>query len=388
MISDQELVAACSQGSQDAFRRLVDKHWAGVVRTVSPLLKDPDDVEDAAQEAFIRACRRLDELKDPDKLPAWLHAIARNAARKMLRQRRLEQQRLPEYELGRSVADPDLGSLLEYRELKALVNTLAPPDRAVVTLFYLTGMELNRIAERLEIPVGTAKSRLHRSRRLMRERIRDMTPESHERTDPLSGPPRDVIGGMRGFINWQVVPADPELSSWRPPAWADREALEKTWRMEGNAIVGDSTELGEKSPPLIAGEPTWTDYELSFLMTPISGGNAQVAFRMSADERSYLFDFLLGWQSVAISRVIDGRFTPLSVGEPRPSHGAGVRGPDRRPRGLSHLVRRREAGQPAYGRDLPHGCLRPFGVGVQHGFPGRALPPAALRWLSPSIATG
>ena len=208
MISDQDIVAGCSQGSQDAFRRLVDKHWAGVVRTVSPLLGDPDDVEDAAQEAFIRACRRLDELKDPDRLPAWLHAIARNAARKMLRQRRLEQQRLPEYELSRSVADPDLGSLLGYRDLKALVNTLAPPDRAVVTLFYLAGMELNRIAERLDIPVGTAKSRLHRSRRLMRERTRAMTSKPQECTDPLSRPPRDVIGGMRGLINWQVVPAD------------------------------------------------------------------------------------------------------------------------------------------------------------------------------------
>ena len=313
MTSDQELVAGYRQGSQDAFRRLVDKHWAGVVRTVSPLLDDPDDVEDAAQEAFIRACRRLDELKDPDRLPAWLHAIARNAARKMLRQRRLEQQRLPEYELSRSVADPDLGSLFGYRDLKALVNTLAPPDRAVVTLFYLSGMELKRIAERLDIPAGTAKSRLHRSRRLMRERTRAMTSKPQECTDPLSRPPRDVIGGMRGLINWQVVPADPELSSWRPPAWSDREALEKTWRMEGNAIVG-SGESGEDPPWLIAGEPTWTDYELSFLVTPISGGNAQVAFRMSADDRSYyLFDFLLGWQAVGLYRVIDGRLIKLSV---------------------------------------------------------------------------
>ena len=313
MTSDQDIVAGCRQGSQDAFRRLVDKHWAGVVRTVSPLLGDPDDVEDAAQEAFIRACRRLDELKEPDRLPAWLHAIARNAARKMLRQRRLEQQRLPEHELSRGVADADLGSVFGYRDLKALVNTLAPPDRAVVTLFYLVGMELNRIAERLDIPVGTAKSRLHRSRRLMRERIRNMSRESQERTDSPESSPRDVIGGMRGLINWQVVPADEELTSWRPPSWSDREALEKTWRMEGNAIVG-SGEAGEDPPSLIAGEPTWTDYELSFLMTPISGGNAQVAFRISADERSYyLFDFLLGWQAVGIYRVIDGRLTKLSV---------------------------------------------------------------------------
>ena len=314
MFSDQELVASCKQGSQDAFGRLVDKYWASVVGTVLPLLGDPDDVEDAAQETFIRAYRCLDDLKDPDKLPAWLHTIARNAARKMLRQRRLEQQRLPEYELRNDLPESDLLAPLEYRELKALVNSLAPPDRAVVTLFYLAGMELNRIAEQLNIPVGTAKSRLHRSRKLMRERIRDMAPKSHERTSSLETSPRDVIGGMRGIINWQVVPADEGLSCWRSPAWANQDALEKTWRMEGNAIVGDGRELGEESPSLIAGEPTWTDYELSFLMTPISGGNAQVGFRMSADESGfYMLDFLLGWQAVAISRVIDRRVTKLSV---------------------------------------------------------------------------
>ena len=314
MTSDQELVAGCRQGSQDAFRRLVDKHWAGVVRAVAPVLGDPDEVEDAAQEAFIRACRRLDELQDPDRLPAWLHAIARNAARKMMRQRRLEQLRLPEYELSRDAPDPDLGTPLQYRDLKALVNSLAPPDRAVVTLFYLSGMELNRIAERLHIPAGTAKSRLHRSRRQMRERMRNMAPKTEERTGSPESAPRDVIGGMRGLINWEVVPVDEGLTSWRPPAWSDRDALEKTWRMEGNAIVGESGDPGEEPPPLIAGEPTWTDYELSFLMTPISGGNAQVAFRISADERSwYLFDFLLGWQAVGLYRVVDGRLTKLSV---------------------------------------------------------------------------
>lgn len=314
MFSDQELVANCKQGSQDAFGRLVDKYWASVVGTVSPFLGDPDDVEDAAQEAFIRAYRCLDDLKDPDKLPAWLHAIARNVARKVLRQKRLEQQRLPDYELKSDLLNSDLQVPLEYRELRALVNSLAPPDRAVVTLFYLSGMELNRIAEQLNIPIGTAKSRLHRSRKLMRERIRDMAPKSHQRTDPLNKSPRDVIGGMRGLINWQVVPVDEELSSWRPPAWSDQNALKKTWRMEGNAIVGTSGKPSKEPPSLIAGEPTWTDYELSFLMTPISGGNAQVGFRMSADERSYyLFDFLLGWQAVGIYRVIDGWLTKLSV---------------------------------------------------------------------------
>ena len=64
----------------------------------------------------------------------------------------------------------------------------------------------------------------------------------------------------------------------------------------------------------MAGEPAWSDYELSFLMTPVSGGNAQAAFRLSEDGRNfYLLDFLLGWQAVAVSRVVDGRVTKLSV---------------------------------------------------------------------------
>ena len=128
MFSDQELVARCNQGSQDAFRLLVDRHWASVVRTVSSLLGDPDDVEDAAQEAFILACRRLDDLKDPVKLPAWLHTIALNAARKALRQKRLERERLPEYELRNELPASDLQARLDYRGLKVLVNSLAPPD--------------------------------------------------------------------------------------------------------------------------------------------------------------------------------------------------------------------------------------------------------------------
>ena len=118
----------------------------------------------------------------------------------MLRQKRLERERLPEYELRNDLLASDLQASLDYRELKVLVNSLAPPDRAVVTLFYLAGMELNRIAEQLGIPVGTAKSRLHRSRRPMRERIRDMARKSHERTPSPETSPRDVIGGMRGLI--------------------------------------------------------------------------------------------------------------------------------------------------------------------------------------------
>ena len=314
MLSDRELVAQCKQGRQEAFRTLVDRHWSTVVGAVSAILRDPDDVEDVAQETFIQACRHLRDLKDPDKLPAWLNSVARNAARKSLRQRRLARDRLPEYELKCDLLDFDPPAVLEYRELRAQINRLPAPDRAAVNLFYLAGLEVDRIAKLLCVPPGTVKSRLHRARNRLRERMVEMAKSSTDRTVPSDAPTREVIAGMRGTITWDGILIDDSLSAWRPPADKSRDDLEKTWRVDGNAIVGDSREFGENAPVLIAGDPTWADYELSLLITPISGGNAQVRFRLSEDERSwYLLDFLLGWQAVAISRVMEGRLTKLSV---------------------------------------------------------------------------
>ena len=96
------------------------------------ILADTDAAEDATQEAFIAAHRRLEELREPDKLAAWLGAIARNVARNYLRQHKLEQERFSRDRevveaLATTIGAPD--QEFSYENVRTAVRSLAPPDR-------------------------------------------------------------------------------------------------------------------------------------------------------------------------------------------------------------------------------------------------------------------
>ncbi len=311
--SDSELVLRANSGDQEAFGILVNRYWAEVAANTRKILHGQEDAHDATQETFLRAYRHLGELRDARKVGPWLRKIAQNVARKSVRQSELAQRRLPPHELREDLARiADSGLPIGYREAKIVLGTLRPPDRTVVNLFYLIGFDIARIANTLDIPEGTVKSRLHRARRQLRERIKAMNEEARSTAEQDHG--RDVICGMRGQINWSKIPLDDELSAWRPPLSADEKEIKSTWSRSGDAIVGDSRELGESAPVLIGGDQSWSDFELSVLITPVSACNAQVMFRYSDVEKNwYMFDMLLGWQAIAISRMEGGRLTKLSV---------------------------------------------------------------------------
>lgn len=99
------------------------------------------------------------------------------------------------------------------------------------------------------------------------------------------------------------------LEGWLPGTQAE----EKLWQRSGDAIIGEDAE-GKRGRQLFVGDNSWKNYEFSVLITPISGGNAQVFFRVSEDRKSwYLLDLLLGWQAIAISKVDPGGLQKLSV---------------------------------------------------------------------------
>ncbi len=307
-VSDRELVVRCLGGDPSAFGLIVDKYWPQTIRVMRSILADTDAAEDATQEAFIAAHRRLEELREPDKLAAWLGAIARNVARKHLRQHKLEQERFGRDRevveaLATTIGAPD--QEFSYENVRTAVRSLAPPDRYTIVLFYFVGLKIERIADELSVPIGTVKSRLNRARKQLRERMENMAEGTQENYKM-----RDVIGGMDGKINWHKLTNDDILASWR---LAGNTAVATAWKKEGNAIIGDDGGRGD-APILVSDASNWSDFELSLLLTPISGGNAQVAFRLSETGSSYyLFDMLLGWKAIAISRVIKGHLTKLSV---------------------------------------------------------------------------
>lgn len=139
------------------------------LRETQRLLRDRDAAEDAAQEAVVRAWKARDSCRDALRATGWLRAIAANEARRVGAQR--ARRRYFEPLDGRDVIDPRtppteerLGDLA----VAQLLSVLPPRDRRLMQLRYLAGLSQTEIARSLDIPEGTVKTRLHRTRGLLR----------------------------------------------------------------------------------------------------------------------------------------------------------------------------------------------------------------------------
>jgi len=170
-VDQRAILERAQQGDERAFGVLVDVHLARLDATARLILRDPDLARDAVQECLIRAWRGLPNLRDPERLEAWLYRLTANACFDVLRQQR---RRPIEVELAKSDGPvvPDYSAALVEAELiHRALGRLDPGQRAVVALHFLVGMPLTEVAATLRIPVGTAKSRLHQSLVVMRATV-------------------------------------------------------------------------------------------------------------------------------------------------------------------------------------------------------------------------
>ena len=162
------LVERARRGDRQAFADLARASGARLDATARLILRDPDLAEDAVQETLIRAWRGLPGLRDPATFDHWLHSLVARASIDLIRKRK---RRVIEVEL--SPADEsstvDASTLIADRDqLERALARLEPEVRAVVVLYFYLDLPLARIADVLGVPVGTVKSRLHRSLGLMR----------------------------------------------------------------------------------------------------------------------------------------------------------------------------------------------------------------------------
>jgi RNA polymerase sigma-70 factor (ECF subfamily) len=165
---DAALVDAARAGSSDAFGVLVDRYRAPVVRLAYRLTRDPDEAKDIAQDAFLRAFRRLDDFRPGRPFAGWLFVIARNASLDALRRRRRAAAVAPPealLELG-----PEELALQEEeaRRVRAALDALPEHYRMVLELYYVSGLRYREIAEALHIPIGTVKTYISRAKRRLR----------------------------------------------------------------------------------------------------------------------------------------------------------------------------------------------------------------------------
>jgi len=175
MDADHALAASLAADLDGAFRDLVTAHEDRLYTIALRLLGDPRDAEEVAQEVFLRVHRSIREFRGEAKLSTWLYAITSrlclNRMRAPGRGRRAGEQALGRVANGH----PNPGVMLEAGEIQAALHrAIAELDeerRIVVVLRDLHGLAYEEIAAALELPLNTVRSRLHRARMELKERL-------------------------------------------------------------------------------------------------------------------------------------------------------------------------------------------------------------------------
>lgn len=182
---DHQLIAAFKNGSMDAMEKIVEKYEKGIFNFGLKMCGHLQDAEDITQETFLSAFRYLEDFREETKLRNWLFKIAARACIRKRRKKKCE----PDYELSLDAfmtpegpakyeipdwtEDPS-GNLLR-AELKEIieraVRSLPPKYRLVFNLRDVEGFSTEETAQILEISTQSVKTRLHRARIFLREKI-------------------------------------------------------------------------------------------------------------------------------------------------------------------------------------------------------------------------
>ena len=167
-MDQRDLVERAKRGDHDAFATLAGDAIARLDAAARLILRDPELARDGVQDGYLRAWRTLPALRDPDRFDAWLRRLIVHSCIDMMRRRR---HRAIEVDLTPIdvAGGGDFTSTIVDRDLvEEALRHLDPEWRAVVVMHYFLGMPLPEVATALGIPLGTAKSRLHRSILAMR----------------------------------------------------------------------------------------------------------------------------------------------------------------------------------------------------------------------------
>jgi RNA polymerase sigma-70 factor, ECF subfamily len=188
--ADALLVEQFKRGDMRAFEMLVVKYQRRIERLIGRMVRDPDLVQDIAQDTFIRAYRALPQFRGESAFYTWLYRIAVNSAKRSLHDMKRDpvivhsamQSAQDDDETLRpldELTDPETPeSVLASREIAATVNAaveaLSEDLRQAITLREIEGLSYEEIAELMNCPIGTVRSRIYRAREAIAERLRPM----------------------------------------------------------------------------------------------------------------------------------------------------------------------------------------------------------------------
>ena len=181
-MSDTDLIRSARSGDPAAWEAILTEHYQPVFRLAYLIVGDPDDADDVAQEAFIRAHRYFRRYDETRPLRPWLFSIAANLARNRRRSlgryyaavRRLFRQRETQTKPG---IEARMAARLESHRLWQAVRQLPEDDQNVIYLRFFLELPVKEAAETLDVAPGTVKSRLSRALERLRTVIGDQYPD-------------------------------------------------------------------------------------------------------------------------------------------------------------------------------------------------------------------
>ena len=184
---DSQLVARAQRGDKRAFELLVEKYQRKLGRLLARFIRDPAEVEDVTQEAFIKAYRALPAFRGDSAFYTWLYRIGINTAKNYLMalgrraptSTEVEAEDAEGFEDGEQLRDintPEsvLLSTEIARTVNATIDELPEELRTAIQLREIEGMSYEDIARIMDCPIGTVRSRIFRAREAIAERLRPL----------------------------------------------------------------------------------------------------------------------------------------------------------------------------------------------------------------------
>jgi RNA polymerase sigma-70 factor (ECF subfamily) len=166
-----DLVTRTQRGDQQAFEALVLQSHTRLQAVAIGILRDAHLAEDAVQQAMLGIWRDIGDLRDPAKFECWSYRLLVRICHTEAKRKRTRQADIPAQMAEEPVAADAYGSIIERDQLERAFDHLSVDQRTIIVLHYLMDMTLDRIAETLEIPPGTAYSRISRAMDAMRAAI-------------------------------------------------------------------------------------------------------------------------------------------------------------------------------------------------------------------------
>lgn len=167
------LVRLAQQGDREAFGQIVEQFDATVYSIVFKRLRDASDAREVAQEVFIRAMRKLPQLREPERFCGWLKQIAvRLAINRIVRRPKERSVESETFDFIGGTTSASFDAVLQAEQAEQVwsgLRQLKVLDRDTLIAFYIEGRSIQEMSDSFRSPVGTIKRRLHTARNRLKE---------------------------------------------------------------------------------------------------------------------------------------------------------------------------------------------------------------------------